>query len=224
MKCGAMLKETKHFSYIYCEEDSDISDVLLNSLEDAFARLCDIFRFSESEWACPYSFYLCADVETFLRITGKHKEEYQPWMVGNSDAQRKQIAVLSPKAAEGCSLKYLQSVAIHELVHMVFDEVTKVGENEEWISEGIAILFSNQTDLRYVSEQECPLIAQLSGSDFADNGGYDYAGIYVWYFIRQYGFEEFLKAYKNQVNLSEKVVPGFERAAVREYRNMVNRV
>ena len=163
-------------------------------------------------------------MDVYIETTGKSAEEYQPWMVGCSDFERKKIVLLSPKGIKGYTQKYLQSVAVHELVHMVFDDVTKACESEEWISEGIAILFSGQTDLQYVSEDSCPLISRLGGNAFADEGGYDYAGIYVWYFIRRYGFEEFLKAYKNQSNISGKIPCGFERDAVREYRNLLDHV
>lgn len=209
---------TDHFIFQYDQKDSDIVGFFLDSLENAFHRICDSFHFDCSALSAPYTFCICPDVDAYIEATGKTREEYQSWMVGNSDAVQKRIVILSPKGAIDCTLEYLQSVAIHELVHMIFDDVTKTDETEEWIAEGIAILFSGQTDLNYVSEGNYPLVSQISGSAFADNGGYDYAGIYVWYFIKQFGFEEYLRVYKNQVKPEERIYPGFELEAIREYR------
>ena len=221
------LREQKinHFCCNCSETDADILDGFLQALENAYDNILRTFHFSDRELHGAYSFFLCPDVETYIHATGKRREDYQPWMVGNSNAAAKRITILSPKAAEDCTLEYLKSVAVHELVHLILDDATGSPENEEWIAEGIAILISEQTDLRYVSEEDYPLISQISGESFADNGGYDYAGIYVWYFIKKFGFEEFLKAYKNQINLRDTIFHGFEQDAIREYRavNLGNR-
>lgn len=53
---------------------------------------------------------------------------------------------------------------------------------------------------------------------FADHGGYDYGGIYVWYFLRKFGFDRFLCAYRGEKSPAEWLYEGFEREAVVAYR------
>lgn len=194
-------------------------------------------EFSEAKLCC----YLCGNVPEYLRQTGKRAEDYEPWMVGYADSRLGKICLLLPEegdvkdqagdAESDCSeksqrLMELEKIAVHELVHIIFDRHCGVTDGEAWLIEGIAILYAGQTDLRYVSEADCPKICALGGQcvdgetpdEFADNGGYDYAGIYVWYFIRKYGFEKFLAAYRNTVCTCEILPDGFEREAVAAYQ------
>lgn len=184
--------------------------------------------------------YLCGGVPEYLMRTGKRAEDYEPWMIGFADSAQGIICLLLPEdggeerqgeKGEGCweegqATAELEKIAVHELVHIVFDRHCGVTDGEAWLNEGIAILYAGQTDLGYVSEKDCPAILALGGrcldgetpEEFADNGGYDYAGIYVWYFIRNFGLETFLAAYKNEINAYGLLGEGFEREAVGAYR------
>lgn len=53
---------------------------------------------------------------------------------------------------------------------------------------------------------------------FADHGGYDYGGIYVWYFLQRFGVECFLAAYRGERSPAEWLYDGFEREAIIAYR------
>lgn len=53
--------------------------------------------------------------------------------------------------------------------------------------------------------------------NFVDNGGYDYAGIYVWYFIKWYGFAKFLEIYWNECEWQGMIYDGFEKEAFQNY-------
>lgn len=54
---------------------------------------------------------------------------------------------------------------------------------------------------------------------FADHGGYDYGGIYAWYFLQRFGFERFLEAYRGERDSAEWIYDGFEREAILAYRS-----
>lgn len=219
-----MYTETEHFALQYDPRDQAVIAEFAAALEEHYDTVCRDTG-EEPGQGGKYVFRLCGDAEEYIAATGKRREDYQPWMVGNSDPGKRQICVLSPRAGTGNSAADLKRVAVHELTHLLLDEITRTQENEAWLAEGIAILYAGQTDLRYVSEAEYPEIAAISGlcvgnetpEQFCDNGGYDYAGIYVWYFIRRYGFAAFLAAYRNGVR-PEEIYPGFEREAIREYR------
>ena len=146
-------------------------------------------------------------------------------MVGHSNGRTHTICLLSPNASAEAANRDMEKVAVHELVHMMFDEATGVAEDdaEVWIAEGIAVLYAEQTELQYVSETEYPRLAELISFDnFVDNGGYDYAGIYVWHFIRTYGFEKFLEVYLEECRWQELIYKGFEAEAIQNYVKQVS--
>lgn len=207
---------TEHFIAYYDETEKQLAEEFITLLEKKYEEIHKEFVFSNVEEK--YHFYLCKDAEEFIKITGKSQEEYQPWMVGNTNQESHTIAIISPNAVSDRSQEDMEKVAVHELVHMIFDDATNMsGEMQEpWIAEGIAVLHAEQTNLDFVSCNACPEVAEISGGfdNFVNNNGYDYAGIYVWYFIKKYGFEEFLRAYRNECEWWNLIYTGFEVEAI----------
>ena len=213
-----MIKETIHFIANYHEEEATLAQQFLALLEERYEDVKRAYCFKEA--VQKYKFNLCKDVEEYIEKTGKTKEEYQDWMVGHSNIDTHTICLLSPRASEEATNQDMEKVAVHELVHMMFDDATGVAEDdvEAWIAEGIAILYARQTDLRYVSQTEYPKLSELTGfENFADSGGYDYAGIYVWYFMERYGFETFLEVYQGQREWEELIYDVFEAEAIEAF-------
>ena len=213
-----MINETTHFITYYHEAEAALAERFVTLLEAKYEEIQRVFQFK----AVPqkYTFYLCNTVEEYIEKTGKTKEEYQDWMVGHSNVDTHTICLLSPNASEEAANQDMEKVAVHELVHMMFDDATGVAEEdaEVWIAEGIAVLYAEQTELRYVSKTEYPKLIELIGFDnFADNGGYDYAGIYVWYFIKRSGFEKFLEVYRGECEWQELIYDGFEGEAIEAF-------
>lgn len=210
-----MIKETTHFISYYHEADSNLAGRFIILLEEKYEEIHNSFNFEKGTQK--YHFNFCKDVEEYIEKTGKRKEEYQSWMVGNSNADTLTISILSPNAVTDSSSQDMEKVAIHELVHMVFDDTTNVSEEdtEIWIAEGIAILYANQTNLNYISVSDYPKVMDLTGfENFADHQGYDYAGIYVWYFIRKFGFEKFVEVYCGKCEWQKLIYGGFESEAI----------
>ena len=213
-----MIKETKHFITYFPEEENDMAEKFINLLEEKNGEIRENFGFGEATQK--YNIQICNSIEEYIEKTGKKKEEYQSWMVGFSNSDSFTISILSPNVAEDRSMEDMEKVAVHELVHMIFDDVTKVAEDdaELWLAEGIAILYAKQTEMEYISRSEYPKLTDLIRFDnFADNQGYDYAGIYVWYFIRKFGFETFVRAYRGECNWQELIQEGFEAEAIEAY-------
>lgn len=74
--------------------------------------------------------------------------------------------------------------------------------------------------MNYISMSDYPKVTDLIGFDnFVDNQGYDYAGIYVWYFVKTFGFEKFLEAYRNECEWQSLIYDGFEAEAIRAFIN-----
>ena len=213
-----MIKETTHFISNYKETDKNLAEQFIALLEEKYGEIHRHFNFKEG--TRKYHFNFCGDVEEYIEKTGKKREEYQSWMVGHSNADTKTISILSPQASEEAAGQDMNKVAVHELVHLIFDEATGVQEDdaEVWLAEGIAILYAEQTDLSYISETESPKLADLIGFDnFADNQGYDYAGIFVRHFIETYGFEKFVAGYRNKCDWQKLIYDGFEAEAIQAF-------
>jgi len=217
-----MINKTTHFISYYHAAEASLAEQFITILEDKYLEIQTAFQFQEVSQK--YTFCLCNSVEEYIEKTGKTKEEYQDWMVGCSNADTHTICLLSPNASEEAASQDMEKVAVHELVHMMFDDATGVTEDdaEVWIAEGIAVLYAKQTELQYVSKTEYPRLAELVGFDnFVDNGGYDYAGIYVWYFIQKYGFEKFLKVYREECKWQSLIYEGFEKEAIAAFFNAI---
>ncbi len=213
-----MINETTHFISHYHEAEAILAEEFINLLEDKFEEIQSCFQFRNVSQK--YTFHLCSSIEAYIDKTGKTKEEYQEWMVGNSNGKTHTICLLSPNASKEAANQDMQKVAVHELVHMVLDDITGVAEDdvEVWVAEGIAVLYAEQTDLRYLNENSYPKLAELIGFDnFVDNGGYDYAGVYVWYFLKRYGSAKFLEVYRNECAWQEMIYDGFEQEAIKNY-------
>ena len=140
--------------------------------------------------------------------------------IGFSNYESFTITILSPNVVTDRTMSDMEKVAIHELVHMMFDGFTNVPEDdaEPWLAEGIAILYAEQTKIYYISSSDYPKVMDLIGFDnFVDNQGYDYAGIYVWYFIKKFGFGKFIEAYRDECEWQELIYEGFESDAIDAY-------
>ena len=213
-----MINETTHFITHYHEAEATLAEQFITLLEDKYGEIQKAFQFKKSTQK--YTFHLCNNIDEYIEKTGKNKEEYQDWMVGHSNGRTHTICLLSPNASAEAANQDMEKVAVHELVHMLFDDATSVAEEdaEVWIAEGIAVFYAEQTELRYVSKTEYPKLIELIGFDnFADNGGYDYAGIYVWYFIKRFGFEKFLEVYRGECEWQELIYDGFEGEAIEAF-------
>lgn len=209
--------ETTHFHIWYHESDSSLLAQIREDAENAYEKVSCDFGLQEIR-AEKYEFYLCPDVESYLVFTNKTRESYQDWMVGWADYHLRRLCILSPRVVRDRSSADMRKVMVHEIVHIAMDSLGNAEEVELWIGEGIAVLYAGQTDLTYVSLTNFPMIENLLGQDnFYGNGGYDYAGIYVWYFIRKYGFAQFSLLYQGKALPGDFLYPGFEEEAVRSY-------
>jgi len=129
-----MIKETAHFISHYQETEAALAEQFITLLEDKFEEIQKEFQFNAATGK--YTFRFCGSVEEYIVATGKTKEEYQDWMVGHSNADTHTICLLSPNASEEAAGQDMEKVAVHELVHMIFDDATGVAEDdaEVWLA------------------------------------------------------------------------------------------
>lgn len=66
---------------------------------------------------------ICPDAEHYIAATEKSADEYEDWMVGNSNFEKRRICILSPRAAKMHTAAELEKVFVHESVHMFFDSL-----------------------------------------------------------------------------------------------------
>ena len=212
-----MEKRILNFTIYYDEKDIDIADECQKIIENTFSKLHALFNIETDDKK--YNFYICKDVQTFMKLTNKTEENYRSWMVGYSDNTSK-ICVLSPKLKNNKNMNYFKKIVTHELVHLLVNSSFKKPTNSIWLDEGLAILLSNQTNLDYVNLNEYPKIEKISENNsiaFAANQGYTYAGIYVWYLIKLVGESKFIYYYEHSNELSKLNLENFEENAIKSY-------
>lgn len=209
--------ETVNFSIFYDEADAEMIETVKEMIQNTYTKVRQEFLITSD--AGKFDFFLCPDVDSFIEYTGKSKENYQDWMVGNADYKRKRLCILSPRAVRDRSSEEMMKVIVHEIVHIAMDSLADADKVELWIAEGIALLYAGQAEPEYISETDFPKLNSLiREEDFADNGGYDYAGVYVWYFIEKFGADIFKRVYMGLEQSGKYLYPEFEEAAVREFR------
>ena len=179
-----LVKKVNQIQILYTLTDEHLVEKVENSIRETEQFFQEEYHFKLSD----LNVWLCPTIEEYIIYAEKTKEEYETWMIGCSIQEQQKIVLLSPQASKDILLDDLLKIVKHELVHFMFDANLLNCKPVEWISEGIAILLADQTDLRYVSLDDYPKLEQISlPEEFADYGGYDYAGIYVWFFIKRYG-------------------------------------
>lgn len=211
--------ETDYFKIYYTEEDETFALTLTGRADKLYKNLSHQFNFGNLFADKIINLIVCESVAKFQEVTGKSPEKYQEWMVGNCDFENRKIAILSPRVSTTHTSAELEKVFIHETIHMLFDTYAGNLDAPIWCAEGIATLYAEQVPLNCIDEQNYPLITNLSDEEtFADYGGYDYSGVYVWYFIQRYGFTKFLELYTNVPGVSGLIYNGFEADAIRELK------
>lgn len=203
---------TEHFYVFYEPVDRKVAEDIIITIDDFYNKVATDVNLSNGE---KFDFYICSNVESYIELTGKTKESYQDWMVGWTDFKLRKVCILSPRVVKDRTDEDMKKVICHEIVHIVFDSLGSSDDTELWLSEGIATLFANQIESEYIDRQKFPLIKDLSGEDnFVDNGGYDYCGVYVWYFIQKYGIDSFKNVYTGKECVDKYLFPTFEKDAV----------
>lgn len=159
---------------------------------------------------------ICTSIGEYISETGKNLSEYEDWMVAHASITEKKICILSPKIVKGFSCEDMIKIALHEYTHIFFDYY--FGSIEiEWISEGLAIWFSDQTDLEFVDFKDFPKVKTID-TDFYD-GGYIYAGIYASYLFEHAGKDKFKNILFGQDDWTKYIDVNFESEALKAYKN-----
>lgn len=213
MKGCNITKKNAGFCIHFDEINENIAMNYVQRIEVVYQEMNEIYDFDDFLSEKEIDIYLCNDVESYLYHTGKKPEDYQNWMVGWAEGYK--ICILTPDAS--CNTyDYILSVLVHEVIHVIFDENLGL-QSPIWLAEGIAILHSDQTCDKYIEIDNPCLIADISNENeefFAEKGGYDYAGIYVWQFIQKYGVEVFKKVYTGEMDFLNYIDENYEYEAI----------
>ena len=201
--------ETAHFTLLYDTRDAALAQKISLRADATFDRVLKDFSITSPDGT--FDFYLCPDVESFMACAGKTPETYETWMVGNADYENRRLCILSPRVVTDRPPQAMEQVITHEIVHIAMDALCPGDECPVWLGEGIATLYAGQ--VCPATEGPVPHIADWTdGMTFANGGGYDYAGAYVWYYIQKYGLERFRTVYAGEKTV--KLCTGFEEEAV----------
>ena len=203
--------ETAHFTLLYDNRDRVLAEQVSRRADETYDRVAKAFALTPA--GSKFDFYLCPDVSAFMACTGKTPETYEDWMVGWAGYEQRRLCVLSPRVVMDRSAEAMEQVIVHEIVHIVMDALCPGDQCPVWLGEGVATLYAGQ--VYPVPGVPAPRIADWTdGISFADGGGYDYAGAYVWYFIRKYGLERFKQVYSGAERAEALLYQGYEEEAV----------
>ena len=216
--------KSEYFEIHYEQNDQAFAQTLAKKADRIYQDLCHKFGFTDLFGENKITLIICESVTKYLEVTNKSAEDYQEWMVGNCDFKNRKIAILSPRVSTTHSPSELEKVFVHETIHMIFDTYAGNLDAPIWCAEGIATLFAEQVPVNYIEEHDYPRITDLlDGETFAENGGYDYSGVYVWYFMQRYGFAKFLELYTNVPGTYELIYKGFETDAICTIKESVSK-
>ena len=210
--------ETENFLFHCYRSDRDIEQDIANKVEESVLSVSLVF--SAPRLPRKFDFYICPNIESFILLTGMHREDYQSWMVGNTDWNSGRVCVISPRAVTDRSEADMYRVIAHEAVHVVMDSIGSAESLPMWLTEGVAILFADQIpSAESLDQNSPPPVGSLSGSGFSSLGGYRYAGAYVRHFLELYGADVLKRVYSGEESVDGYITEGFERDAVLEYKN-----
>lgn len=81
--------ESKFFHVVYDEKDTNIIDRILSVIDSTYENVIRPFDLEKS--SAVFTLYICRDVQSFKRLTGKSDEEYQEWMYTNGSICRRSL-------------------------------------------------------------------------------------------------------------------------------------
>lgn len=207
------LIDTKYFQLYYDEKDSNVVKCITSLIDADYDKVIDYFQIEKGTEK--YHFFLCPDVEAYLRYTNKCKDEYEDWMVGNASYENRTLCILSPNVVKDRSFEDMLKVICHEIVHIAMDSIMNPDEAGIMISEGIAVAFANQIQVQNLQLNHYPLIKFMDDEEyFYNNDGYNYSGAYVLFLLKKYGIEVFKNIYSGKDNLGKYLYDGFETDAI----------
>ena len=206
--------ETAHFTLYYADADEPLAQRLAGHVDRVFDSVSRTFSLAPAEEK--FDFYLCPDVNAFMERTGKTRDTYETWMVGWAGYELRRLCVLSHRVVKDRPPEAMDQVVTHEIVHIAMDALRPGDACPLWLGEGVAALVAGQT--RPTKSGPAPHIADWRDElSFAEGGGYDYAGVYVWFFIEKYGLDSFKRVYAGEEPDGAGLYFGFEEEAVAEW-------
>ena len=102
-----MQKKFNNFTIIYDAIDNEFIDDYAKAIENTCLKLSSLFQINIVNKN--YKFYICKDVDEFMKLTNKTEKNYRSWMVGSSN-NVDMICVLSPRVCTNKSTDYLKKI------------------------------------------------------------------------------------------------------------------
>ena len=206
-------RSTKYFNIFYSDIDINIIDRVIMEVDGMYESVINYFEMGKT--AIAFDFYLCPDVETFKLYAMKSDEEYQNWMVGNTDYINNRICILSPRVVKDRSYEAMIKVIKHEIVHAAFCSLATPDKVSICVAEGIAVAFAEQIYLPCLNRDDYPKCIDLMDEEvFYKNNGYNYSGAYILYLLKKYGKDTFKNIYSGKENIEKYLFDDFEKEAI----------
>ena len=190
----------------YQIEDIVFAKKVLAKIREVEKNFYDLFSIKQKKLSLNFTIFNSR--EEYKNWTG-YGDKYQNWIVGKCNG--KNLAIITPKYAQR-SEKEMIEVACHEVAHFLLEHNFKVKSTV--LDEGFACFLAGQMPNENLKN---PPTCEILEKDFASNGGYTFAPIYVKEIIENNGTEFFIKLLKNK-KFYELLPPNFEKKAVARYK------
>ncbi len=213
--------ESKFFSVVYDENDSDFIELFLSVIDSTYDSIIRIFHLEINHRK--FTLHVCPDVQSFKRLTGISDDMYQEWMVGFADYTNENLCLISPNAVQDRTLEDMIKVGKHEVIHIALGQMCNPDETDIFISEGVAVAFADQINIHNLSLENYPLAGKLTDETyFYENNGYLYSGVYVLHIIKKYGIDTYKQLYMRKEPLDKYLYEGFEKEAIQSLLHECN--
>lgn len=210
---------SSYFESQYHKQDEAFVQKLLQKADQVYTAMVNKLGFANQRGQRKIKLLVCDSIAMFAEECGITESEFQEWMAGCYNAANDTIILLSPRLSAVHTAESIEQIFVHEMIHLIVDRGTGMTDAPLWCSEGIALLYAEQVSPAYLQEENCPDIESLLDVDsFDGNGGYDYSAAYVWYFIKCFGYQTFLKLYKKEIEAKDWITADFEQQAVRNMK------
>ncbi|MBU5439144.1 hypothetical protein KQI42_14070 [Tissierella sp. MSJ-40] len=85
---------TKYFTIIYHSNDSEFRHCIVENIDGFYIELCNNFKISVSN-RFDFKIIVSNSIDDHINHTGKTNEDYQSWMVGCFDLNKRKICIIN---------------------------------------------------------------------------------------------------------------------------------
>ncbi|MFC1694077.1 hypothetical protein ACFL1R_11275 [Candidatus Latescibacterota bacterium] len=154
-------KASRHFTFIYLQQDSQAVSEMAEALETAYPRISTGLKINIS----PITVFVYPSLKSFHSIIPM--KEVPDWVAGKAWGNNEIHIVSLNNPGPVHNRKSISTIAVHEFAHCATAQISELTLDFPcWLTEGIALFFAGQfqnpKDFAYIREGNYPSLGLLS--------------------------------------------------------------